>query len=462
MRRTPILRALLALLALTLLATACGGRDDDDDAGSGGGGGTETTEGSGEGGGGLIDTTDCPDNGTAGISGDTITLASSFPQSGLTAAFAQISKGYNAYFAKLNAEGGVEIAGKKYKIEVKDKDDEYNASKTVQNINELAGTDGDKAFAIFNVVGTANNIAIREAMGENCVPNVFAGTGSPTWGNPDYPWLIGSTLAPYSLEAKAFADYLAEENPTAKVAMLVQDDDFGKAYEEAFKLAIEGTDITVVEVATYPAGAGDVGSQVTSLAASGADAFFNGATLLACPNALEKAKAAGWEAITFVSGTCISKTLMGLAGANADKVIAATNTIDPMNPAYADHPAMADYLATIEEFGAADIDPENGIVAYGYTQAAILVEVLKGLETLDRVSLMEAMRNIDGITGVGMLVDGVEVRTSADDPFLAENLQLVQYDGAAGHFNNVGEVLDFEGKTAELTPEDLIDRKSVV
>lgn len=458
MRRTPILRALFALLALTLLATACGGRDDDE-SGSGGGGGTETTEGSGEGGegGGLIDTSDCPDNGTAGITGDTITLASSFPQSGLTAAFAQISKGYNAYFAKINAEGGVEVAGKKYKIEVKDKDDEYNASKTVQNINELAGPDGGKAFAIFNVVGTANNIAIREAMGENCVPNVFAATGSPTWGNTDYPWLIGSTLAPYPLEAKAFADYLAEEKPDATVAMLVQDDDFGKAYEEAFKLAIEGTDITVVEVATYPTGAGDVGSQVTSLAATKADAFFNGSTLLACPNALEKAKAANWTPITFVSGTCISKTLMGLAGMNADKVIAATNTIDPMNPAYADHPAMAEYLATIDEYGAAGIDPENGIVAYGYTQAAILVEVLKGLDTLDRVSLMEAMRSIDGITGVGMLVDGVEVRTSADDPFLAENLQLVQYDGAAGHFNNVGEVLDFEGQTAELTPEDLIN-----
>lgn len=457
MRRTPILRALLALLALTLLATACGGRDDDE-SGSGGGG-TETTDGSGEGGegGGLIDTADCPDNGTAGINGDTITLASSFPQSGLTAAFAQISKGYNAYFAKVNAEGGVEVAGQKYKIEVKDKDDEYNASKTVQNINELAGADGGDAFAIFNVVGTANNIAIREAMGENCVPNIFAATGSPTWGNPEYPWLIGSTLAPYSLEAKAFADYLAEEKPDATVAMLVQDDDFGKAYEEAFKLAIEGTDITVVEVATYPTGAGDVGSQVTSLAASGADAFFNGATLLACPNALEKAKGANWTPITFVSGTCISKTLMGLAGMNADKVIAATNTIDPMNPAYADHPAMTEYLATIEEFGDAEIDPENGIVAYGYTQAAILVEVLKGLDTLDRVSLMEAMRSIDGLTEVGMLVDGVEVRTSADDPFLAENLQLVQYDGAAGHFNNVGEVLDFEGQTAELTPEDLIN-----
>src|SRR5690606_14931958 len=144
---------------------------------------------------------------------------------------------------KVNAEGGVEIAGKSYQIEVVDKDDEYNASKTVQNINELAGTEGDKAFAIFNVVGTANNIAIREAMGENCVPNVFAATGSPTWGNPDYPWLIGSTLAPYTLEAVAFANYLKEEKPDATVAMLVQDDDFGDAYEQAFKKAIEGTDI---------------------------------------------------------------------------------------------------------------------------------------------------------------------------------------------------------------------------
>jgi branched-chain amino acid transport system substrate-binding protein len=239
--------------------------------------------------------------------------------------------------------------------------------------------------------------------------------------------------------------------------MLVQDDDFGKAYEEAFKLAIEGTDITVVEVATYPTGAGDVGSQITSLAATGADAFFNGSTLLACPNALEKAKAANWTPITFVSGTCISKTLMGLAGMNADKVISATNVMDPMNPAYADHPLMTEYLATIDEFGDAEVDPENGIVAYGYTQAAVLVEVLKGLETLDRVSLMEAMRSIEGISEVGMLVDGVEVRTSADDPFLAENLQLVQYDGAAGHFNTVGEVLDFEGKTAELTPEGFIN-----
>ncbi len=384
-------------------------------------------------------------------------LASSFPQSGLTAAFAQISKGYKAYFDKVNADGGVEVAGKKYQIKVVDKDDEYNASKTVQNINEEVGPDGTKAFAVFNVVGTANNVAIRESLNENCVPNLFAGTGSPAWGNPDYPWLVGSTLAPYTLEAKAFADYLVENQPEAKVAMLVQDDDFGKAYEEGFKQAIEGTDITVTDVATYPTGANEVASQVTSLAATGADTFFNGATLLACPNALTEANANNWERVsTFVSGTCISKTLMGIAGDDADGVLATTNIKDPLNPAFADDEAMKEYLAVIDEFGADDVDPENGIVAYGYTQAAVFEYVLGQVDELSRSAVINALRTID-TEGLGLALDGVMIKMGADDPFLAENLQLIQYDAANQYFENVGEVIDFEGKTAELTPEDLIN-----
>ncbi|MEZ5180197.1 MAG: ABC transporter substrate-binding protein [Acidimicrobiales bacterium] len=294
MHRSRILRALALLFAIALIASGCSGRDSEGSSSSSDGG-SNSSDGGDNGGGEAtgIDTSDCPDTDTAGIDGDTIVLASSFPQSGLTAAFAQISKGYKAYFDKLNADGGVEVAGKKYKIKVVDKDDEYNASKTVQNINEEVGADGTKAFAVFNVVGTANNVAIRESLDENCVPNLFAATGSPAWGNPDYPWLVGSTLAPYTLEAKAFADYLKENEPTAKVAMLVQDDDFGKAYEEGFKKAIEGTDITVADVATYPTGANEVASQITSLKASGADVFFNGATLLACLR-LTEAPADGW------------------------------------------------------------------------------------------------------------------------------------------------------------------------
>lgn len=452
MHRTRTRSVLLLLCVVALLAASCGGRDDDDNSSGGGGG---------DGGGGEsesnIDTSDCPDNGTAGIDGDTITLASSFPQSGLTAAFAQISKGYKAYFAKLNADGGVEVDGKKYKIEVVDKDDEYNSAKTIQNIDELVGVDGEKAFAVFNVVGTANNLAIRESLHENCVPNVFAATGSPAWGNPDYPWLIGSSLAPYTVEAKAFADYLAENDPDAKVGMLIQDDDFGDAYREGFEKAIEGTDITVVGVETYPTGGNEVSSQVTSLAASGADTFFNGSTLLACPQALTDAAAANWtRENTFVSGTCISKTLMGLAGADAEGVIAVTNTKDPLNPAYADDEAMQEYLATLEEYAEDDVDPENGIVAYGYVQADLLVQALENSDELTRVAFMDSIRNMDGLTS-GLMVDGAEANTGEDDNFMVENVQLVKYNSAGPYFENVGEVLDFEGQTAEVTPADLIE-----
>lgn len=456
-------KMLLAMAALAMVATSCGRSDDNSsNNSSNNGGGSNTTVdgggGDGETGGFAVNTDDCPDNGTDGIDGDTITLASSFPQSGLTAAFAQISKGYKAYFDKVNDAGGVDVAGKKYKIKVVDKDDEYNAAKTSSNINELVGTSGDKAFAVFNVVGTANNIAIRDDLGENCVPNLFAATGSPAWGNEGYPWLVGSTLAPYTIEAVAFANYLKENKPDAKVAMLVQDDDYGKAYEEGLKQAIEGTDITVVDVKTYQTGTNDVAAQVTGLAASGADVFFNGSTLLACPNGLQEATKAGWKRdVTFVSGTCISKTLMGLAGADAEGVIAFTNTIDPENPAYADSEQMKEYLDTIDKFGEADVDPTNGIVAYGYTQAAIFVHVLENSPELTRSAVLNTLRNIDTDEQLGMLVEGVTLKMGADDAFLAENVQTVQYDAKAAHFNNVGEILDFEGKTTEITPGDLIN-----
>ncbi|CAN5129611.1 ABC transporter substrate-binding protein [soil metagenome] len=455
MQRSRTLRAVVPLLVCCLVAASCGGRDDGSSGSADGGNGSGNGNGGGETGG--VDTSDCPDNDTAGIEGNTITLASSFPQSGLTAAFAQISKGYKAYFDKVNDEGGVDIAGESYEIEVIDEDDEYNASQTVQNINELVGTEGDRAFAVFNVVGTANNLAIRDVLDENCVPNIFAATGSPAWGNTEFPWLVGSTLAPYSLEGVAYASWLEENQPDAQVAMLVQDDDFGRAYEEGFRRAIEGTDITVAQVATYATGAAEVASQVTSLAASGADAFFNGATLLACPNALDQATAANWDReSTFVSGTCISKTLMGIAGQNADGALATTNIKDPLNPAFAEDEAMAEYFEVLDGYAEPDVDPENGIVAYGYTQAALFVHVLEESPEASRSAVLDTMRNID-TEDLGLLIEGVPAKMSDEDPFLAENLQLIQYNAAEAYFEDVGEVIDFEGQTAEITPEELIN-----
>jgi branched-chain amino acid transport system substrate-binding protein len=441
----------LAVLAVLALAASCGGRDDDSDStGGGGGGGGESGDSA------LIDTTDCPDTQTAGLEGDTIKLVSSFPQSGLTAAFSQISRGYKSYFEMVNEEGGVEVGGKKYKIEIEDKDDEYNPGKTATNIEELVGSEGDKAFAVFNVIGTANNLAIRDLLGELCVPNVFVGTGSPAWANTDdFPWLLGSTTISYALEAQAFANLLKEQKPDAKVAMLLQDDDFGKGYEDSFKAAIKDTDIEVVATERYAPGAQEVGSQITSLASSDADAFFNGGTLLACPAALTAVSQTDWKPITYVSGTCISKSLMGLAGPAAEDVYSVGNVMDPFDPQWAEEDEMKLYREQVAKYQP-EADLDNGIVAYGWTQGALLVEALKAVDgDLTRLSLMESVRNMDGVEA-GLLLPDISVTTGPDDPFLAETVQLVQYDSAKKYFDLIGDHISFEGELTDVTPEDLI------
>jgi branched-chain amino acid transport system substrate-binding protein len=441
-----------ALTALALLGSACSSRDDDDEA--------TTDDDAAETGESSIDTADCVSDPTAEIEGDTIRIVSSYPQSGLTAAFAEIARGWKAYFDKVNADGGVEIAGTTYQIEYDDQDDQYNAAETAANIDEMVGPEGDGAFAVFSGVGTANNLAIRDTLNELCVPNVFAATGSTAWGNPDYPWLIGSSLSPYSLEGYMFARVLEQENPSATVAMLVQDDRFGAEYEEGFRRAIEGTDIEVVAVEQYTTGASEVGAQITSLAASGADAFFNGGTLLACPDALTKKAAANWEAITWVSSTCLSDTLMGLAGEAASGVWGAANLKDPLNPDWDDDPAMIEYLDTVRQYQPDGFRETNAVVGYGYTQGVLFVEALKAAEAPTRLAVMESVRNLE-ISDVGLLLPGVTLTTGEGDYFMGESLQLAQYEftaeGARNHFVLQGELVSFEGETAELTPEDLIN-----
>src|SRR5690606_21025759 len=146
-------------------------------------------------------------------------IVSSYPQSGLPAAFAEIARGWAAYFDKVNAEGGVTIGDRSFQVEFEDMDDEYQPQQTASNIEEMVGTDGDGAFAAFSVVGTENNLAVRDFLDALCVPDLFAATGSVAWGNPEYPWLTGSTLTPYSLEAQAFAQYLEDNQPDAQVGM---------------------------------------------------------------------------------------------------------------------------------------------------------------------------------------------------------------------------------------------------
>jgi branched-chain amino acid transport system substrate-binding protein len=424
-------------VAVALLAGACGSSRNDN---AGGGGGSATTAAGG--GGVTIDTSKCSDyKPTQGISGDTIKFGSSFPQSGLYAAYAEISKGYQAYFKYVNAQGGVQ--GKK--IEVVTKDDQYDSGKTKANIDELTQKDG--VFGLFNVVGTPNNLAVRDDLNDACIPNLFVASGSQLWGDQaKYPWLIGS-IPSYATEAAIFADYLKTNKPAAKVAILQQNDDFGQGYVVAFNKAIEGTQITVVDDQKYNTTDPDVKSQITTMAQSGADTTLLAATALKCPQALNAIKESGWKPLTYISGTCTSNTIVGLAKEANNGVLSSIYLKDPSDPEWASDSAMKDFQTLGAQYGLSADDLKNGIVGYGWTMGALLTETLKQAPELTRQAVMQAAWSLKDAKP-GLLLPGISINTNGSkDPYVIEQMQIGQYNG--NYWQLQGQVVSFEGKTGQ-------------
>jgi branched-chain amino acid transport system substrate-binding protein len=436
------LAATLVIVALVAAACGDGGRDDSSSSGGddGDSGGTETADTQ------LVDASDCDASQfTNGVTDESIKIGSSFPQSGTFAAFAEISKGWRAYFDYLNAEEDG-IDGRQ--IEVFTEDDGYDPGRTANNATQLIDQEG--VFALFNVIGTPNNLAIWDEMEEQCVPNLYTGTGSPEWGDPEHQWTIGS-LPSYTTETLVYADYVKENLPGSTVGVLYQNDDFGKPYLETFSSAIEGSDVTIVAEETYESSNSDVSSQVTSIAAEDPDVVLLATTALACPSALNAVQDANLDAQVFISGTCTSPTLVGLAEEGAaDGIISMTNLKDPRDPQWADDPAMQLFLEKGAEYGD-DIDLENSITAYGWTWGVVLAESMKiAAENgeLNRLTVMEAARTLD-LSDVGLMLPGLPIATGDGDKFPAETLQLMQYSEALGYYDFLGDPVSFEGESAE-------------
>jgi branched-chain amino acid transport system substrate-binding protein len=445
---TSRLRQIVALfLILTVFAAACG-RDDSSsssDTTSGTAATGDTTGGDGTAAG-PADSADCESyDGTRGVTDDAIKIGSSFPQSGLFAAFSQISEGYKAQFGTVNDDGG--IRGRK--IDFTSLDDEYQAGNTLSNYESL---EADGVFALFNVVGTANNLAIRDLQNEQCVPSLYLATGSQFWGDPaQYPWTIGS-LPTYPTEMASLVDYLGENNPTAKVAVLYQNDDFGKGYLDALKALIEGTDITIVADTSYDPTDNDVSSQITTLSGSDADLLVLATTALACPTSLGALQESGWTQQAYISATCTSSTLVGLAPeGSADGVLSAFYLKDPRDPQWDDDAGM---VAFQEDGAAQGLDAEqldNGIVVYGWTMGELLTHTLTEADDLTRVDVMNQSWHLDNVE-LSLLLPGITANTDgADDPYVIEQMRIGTYNG---EFWDLGDKLyDFEGQSGEFSPE---------
>ena len=398
-----------------------------------------------------IDPADCPAdwNPKQGITDSEIKLFTSLPTSGPLAGFGLLADGAKAYFKYINDNGGIDGRN----IVVDTKDDGYAPDKTKTNVDEAMGS-GNYA-ALFVTLGTPNNLAVWDATNDECMPQLLNGTGAAQWGDVEgHPWTTGMQLD-YFTEASLWAKWLEANKPTAKVAELTFNSDFGHSYTAGFAFATKGTDITVVEQQEHEPTAPNLDNQFTTLAASGADVLLLETSGAFCTQAMANVeKQTSWKPLVIMSGTCGSlnqffKPLIdqGLTGANTQLV---QNFKDVNDPALQSDPIVQLYQKVMQEQG---LDYKVTTYFTGWIFAWYMVDILKNASTyeggLDRGNIMLAARNIHEVSP--MLIDGLtSITEGKDDAYLTEGGRMVKYTitdpKALGTFEPVGDLINLEGQ----------------
>nr|WP_326543192.1 ABC transporter substrate-binding protein [Pseudorhodoferax sp.] len=369
-----------------------------------------------------------------GASDTEIRIGHIAPYSGPASAYGTIGQAALAYVAKVNAEGGVN--GRR--IELISVDDAYNPAKTVEQARRLV--EHDEVLAVFGALGTAQNLAIRRYMNAKKVPQLFVATGATRFGDPQaFPWTMGWQPT-YQDEARVYAQHILATRPNAKVAVLLQNDDFGKDYLKGFMDALgDKAASMVVAQATYEVTDATVDSQVLALKASGADVFFNIATPKFAAQAIRKAGESGWKPTQYLASVSIfiSAVLKPAGLDHATGVISASFIRDPQDETLQSSRELADYLAFMQRYYPAG-DAGEFLNVLGYSMAQTLVQTLRQAgDELTRENLMKQAASLS--MTLPMLHPGIGVKTGADDYRPIEKVQLVRFNGT--RYESLGQPL---------------------
>ncbi|WP_049564306.1 ABC transporter substrate-binding protein [Nonomuraea sp. SBT364] len=414
---------------LLIAAAACGGRD------SGEAGGTQATGATGG---------QCAGQQTTGITDTSLKLGGIYPLSGPASAYGAIPKGIKAYFDYVNAEKGG-IGGRKVEFVVRD--DGYQPPKAVEEARRLV--EQEQVFALFQTLGTPSTTATWDYTNQQKVPQVFVATGASVWGtDTEHPWTIG-WQPNYVSEARVYAQFLKKEHPDAKVAVLYQNDDFGKDLLGGFKNAISGTKITIAAEQSYEVSDPTVDPQMRNLAESKADVFLNVTTPKFGSQALAAdAKNASWNPLHIVNNVAASITVLKPVGfENVQGVVSATYYKDPVDPTWAEDAEMKLYKAKMQQY-APDADPQVPYHAFGWAAASSFHKAMEAAKCPTREGLRDSVRNLQGVQ-VDMLLPGVKLETGQGDGFPIESLQLMRFKGE--RWELFGDVIDTRKEFGPLT-----------
>jgi branched-chain amino acid transport system substrate-binding protein len=360
-----------------------------------------------------------------GASDTAIKIGNTMPYSGPASPYGTIGKSEAAYFAMLNEQGG--INGRK--INFISRDDSYSPPKTVELVRKLV--EQDNVLALFQTFGTAPNSAIQEYLNDNKVPQLFVRTGATKWNDPKHhPWTMGWQPS-YQIEARIYARHILKNIPEAKIAVLYQNDDFGKDYLIGLRDGLgDRADGMIVATQSYETTDATIHSQITSLQDSGANVLLTVALPKFAAQAIRKIHEIGWKPTHIVSSVSSSVGLV-MRPAGPEKsvgVISATYGKDPTDPQWQDTREYKEWLAWMKKYNTSG-NPADADTVYGYSAAQTMVAVLNACgNNLTRENLMKQAASINGLQ-LPMLLPGIIISTGANDFAPIKQMQLQKFDG---------------------------------
>ncbi len=448
MTRSRPARLIVLLAALTITAAAC----SSDNKTSTGSGASSGSGGTAQGGAYKVDTSNCPPEVNDKITG-TIKIGTTLPLSGgaAAAAFAPVADGLKAYVQYANKNNVVPG----YQLALSIEDDQYNPTLTTPAVEKLRDQTGVNLFA--GMIGTPNNLAVRDSLNSDCIPQLLANSGDPRWGQvKQFPWTTGA-LVPYNTETAIYVDDIKQQFPTGTTAAVFNvNNDFGEDYLGTFEKLAGDAKINIVDKQTIEStDSSPPTSQVTSIASHKPDVILAVPLGAQCPAFLKEvanAKAAnpGWSPRIYLTSTCASSLLLGLAGSAADGIFTVVSGKDVSDPKNANDPQVQTFKQAMTDYGFKS-DGDYPTAAAGWAVGELTAQILKQAATspdgLTRASIIDAARNFNYHPTLAR--DGVQfVMNGEQDPYLNEEQQIVQYKASSKTYTDVGPLnKTFEGKT---------------
>ena len=354
-----------------------------------------------------------------------IKIGNIMPYSGPASAYGVIGRTEAAYFRKINAEGG--INGRK--VNFISYDDAYSPPKAVEQARKLV--EGDEVLLIFGPLGTPSNSAIQKYMNAKKVPQLFVQTGATKWNDPkEFPWTMG-WQPNYQSEARIYAKYILREKPNARIAVLYQNDDYGKDYLKGLKdgLGDKAASMIIAEDA-YEVAEPTIDSHIVKMKSLGADVFFDVTTPKFAAQAIKKAAEIGWKPMHVLNSvaTSIGAVIKPAGFENAQDIISVAYLMDALDPQWKDDPGMKAF----DEFLAKDFPEGNradSLLITGFNVAQTLVQVLKQCgDNLTRENVMMQAANLKDFRTANLL-PGIKINTSPIDFAPLKQVQLRRFQG---------------------------------